>query len=453
MKEDEESPAIVSLSVRHGTVLGVASIVLMAGAHAALADDVTPETWSLHGQATFVEQYHPAFRSLFRGKNSLDPGSRGDETFDATAFGGVRLWDGGEAYADLEIDQGFGISGTVGLAGFSSGEAYKVGAEEPYARLQRLFFRQTFDLGGDVETIDGDANKLAGSRTKNNIVITAGKFSVTDIFDADDYAHDPKKDFLNWSLIDSGAFDYAADAWGYSYGIAGEWNQDCWTVRLGLFDLSRVPNTTKLVRGFGQYELDGEVEERHTIFGQSGKVKLLGWFNRGRMGSYEDALALAASTHSTPDTALVRRPATRPGIAVDVEQQLGGDLGAFMRLSANDGSEEGFEFTEINRSIAAGLSWKGTRWDRPDDTVGGAFVVNDISHSARAYFAAGGMGILIGDGGLAHYGTEDIAEVYYSAALTKWLSASADYQFVAHPAYNSDRGPVSILGARLHAEF
>jgi high affinity Mn2+ porin len=441
------------MPLRRGVLASLAALTFAGATGFSRADDAVPETWSLHAQSTFVEQYHPAFRSLARGKNSLDPGSRGDETFDATAFGGVRLWNGGEAYADLEIDQGFGLSGTVGLAGFSSGEAYKVGAEEPYARLQRLFFRQTFDLGGDVETIHADANQLAGSRSKNNVVITAGKFSVTDVFDNDDYAHDPKKDFLNWSIIDSGAFDYAADAWGYSYGLAGEWNQDWWTLRLGLFDLSRVPNTTRLVRWFGQYELVAEAEARHTLMGRDGKVKLLAYFNRGRMGSYEDALALAAATHSTPDTALVRRPATRPGVALDIEQQIDGDLGVFARLSMNDGSEEAYEFTEINRSAVVGLSLKGTSWSRPDDTIGAAFVVNDISHSARAYLAAGGLGILIGDGSLRHYGTEDIAEVYYSASLTKWLSASADYQFVANPAYNGDRGPVSILGARLHAEY
>ena len=197
------------------------------------------EDWSLHGQTTFVDQYHPAFRSPYRGHNSLDPGSRGNETFDTTLFAGVRLWDGGEAYADPEIDQGFGLSNTVGVAGFPSGEAYKVGKAEPYFRLQRLFFRQSFDLGGDVQTIEPGANQLGGARSADNVVITAGKMSVTDVFDTNSYAHDPKADFLNWSLIDAGAFDYAADAWGYSYGITAEWTQAWWTLRAGLFDSSR----------------------------------------------------------------------------------------------------------------------------------------------------------------------------------------------------------------------
>jgi high affinity Mn2+ porin len=425
--------------------------LLLFGAGASAATD--SETWSVHGQVTFVEQYHPAFRSPYSGRNSLSGKSLGDETFDATLFAGARLWDGGELYADPEIDQGFGLSNTIGLAGFSSGEAYKVGKANPYFRLQRLFFRQTFDLGGAAKEIDADANQLAGTTTENNLVVTVGKFSAVDIFDTNTYAHDPKHDFLNWSLIDSGAYDYAADAWGYSYGLAAEWTQAWWTLRVGLFDLSRVPNTTELVRGFGQYELVAEGEERHTLWGKNGKVKLLVFANRGRMGSYRDAVALGIATHATPDTALVRRPAFRPGVVLNGEQELGDGLGAFVRLSLNDGSEEAFEFTEINRSAAIGLSLNGAAWQRPNDTVGLAGVVNVLSDSARAYFAAGGNGILIGDGRLPHYDSEDILEAYYNAQLTAWLTAGADYQFIAHPAYNADRGPVSILGFRLHASW
>lgn len=418
---------------------------------ASAADD--PEDWSLHGQMTFVDQYHPAFKSPYSGANSLDFGSRGDETFDATLFAGIRLWDGGEAYVDPEIDQGFGLSDTLGIAGFPSGEAYKVGKSTPYFRLQRLFLRQTFDLGGEEEQVKADQNQLGGTRTADNLIITAGKISVTDIFDTNSFAHDPKNDFLNWSIIDAGSFDYAADAWGYSYGIASEWTQDWWTLRAGLFDLSRIPNTTELETNFSQFELVGEAEGRHTWWGEPGKLKLLGFVNRGRMGSYNDAVKLGQLTGQTPDTALVRRYASRPGLSVNFEQQIDDDLGAFARASLNDGSKEAYEFSEINRSLSAGLSLKGTKWGRPDDTVGVAGVVNALSSSAKAYFAAGGLGILIGDGQLPRYGTEDIIETYYSAQVTDWLAASADYQFVADPAYARDRGPVSVLSARLHAQF
>jgi len=432
----------------------VTAILLMSllASHGWAADG-NDERWSLHGQATFVDQYHPAFKSAYRGPNSMDPGSRGNETVDLTLYAGLRLWDGGEAYANPEIDQGFGLSNTLGAAGFPSGEAYKVGKSSPYFRLQRLFFRQTFDLGGGIENIEDGPNQLGGIRTANNLILTGGKISPTDIFDTNTYAHDPKSDFLNWSLIDAGAFDYAADAWGYSYGIVGEWNQDWWTLRAGLFNLSRVPNTTELERDFSQFEAVGEAESRHTLLGKPGKVKLLGFVNRGRMGSYTDAVHLAQTTGTTPDMALARRYASRPGGALNVEQQITDDLGGFARVSLNDGSKEAYEFTEINRSVALGLAMKGNGWGRPDDTWGVAGVVNALSDSAKTYFAAGGMGILIGDGQLRRYGTENIIETYYSFAATDRISVSADYQLIVNPAYSRDRGPVSVLGVRLHGEF
>jgi high affinity Mn2+ porin len=339
------------------------------------------------------------------------------------------------------------------VAGFPSGEAYKVGKASPYFRLQRLFFRQTFDLGGDSQNVEPDANQLGGAKTADNLVITAGKMAVSDIFDTNTYAHDPKHDFLNWAVIDAGAFDYAADAWGYSYGIASEWTQNWWTLRAGLFDLSRIPNTTALETNFSQFELVAEAEERHTWWREPGKLKLLGFLNRGRMASYNDAIRLAQMTGQTPDAALVRRYASRPGMSVNFEQQIDDNLGAFVRASLNDGSKEAYEFTEINRSVSAGLSLKGTGWGRSADTIGIAGVVNAISASAQRYFAAGGLGILIGDGQLQHYGTENILESYYSAHVTDWLTASADYQFISNPAYNQSRGPVSVLGVRLHAQF
>ncbi len=430
-------------------LLGLLPFIVLASA--ARADDSSP--WSLHAQTTFVVQYHPAFRSPYQGANSLSPKSLGNETFDATGFLGVRIWKGGEIYADPEIDQGFGLSNTLGAAGFPSGEAYKVGQASPYFRLQRLFFRQSFDLGGETQTIDDDQNQVAGTRTADNLVLTGGKMSVTDIFDTNAYAHDPKGDFLNWSLIDSGAFDYAADAWGYSYGIAAEWTEDWWTLRAGLYDLSRVPNSTELETDFSQFEIVGEAEARTAWFGHSGKIKLLGFVNRGRMGDYLDAVALGQATGTVPDTALVRQYKSRPGGVLNLEQQVTDDLGAFARLSLNDGSKEAYEFTEINRSIAVGLSLKGASWGRKDDVIGFAGVNNVLSDSARAYFADGGLGILIGDGRLPHYGDERILEIYYDAAMTGWLSLSADYQFIDNPAYNSDRGPVSVFAGRIHAQL
>ncbi|MDD5297894.1 MAG: carbohydrate porin [Rhodocyclaceae bacterium] len=424
-----------------------------AMAHSSSAPDgLPPEGWSIHGQMTNVTQWHPSFSAPYTGPNSLDPRRRNAETTDVTLFLGGRLWQGVELYLNPEYDQGFGLGNTLGMAGFPSGEAYKIGANTPYLRLPRAFIRQVIGLGGEQQKVEPGANQLAGSQPVENVTITLGKFSPVDIFDTNAYAHDPRADFLNWAIVDAGAYDYAADAWGFTKGGAVEWTQSWWTLRGGYFTLSTIPNTTTLDRNFKQYEWVGEVEARHQFLARPGKVKLLGYVNRGYMGGYADAVRLARQTNSTPDMARVRSFASRPGYALNVEQELAADLGFFARASVNDGGKEAFEFTEINRSLSAGLSLKGDRWGRHDDTVGLAVVVNALSSEARDYFAAGGMGILIGDGGL-NYGSEKIAELYYSWRVEKRLTLGADYQYVVNPAYNRDRGPVPILGLRLHAEF
>lgn len=442
---------------RHGRPALASAALLVLFASGARADDsnglLVGEDWAIHGQITLVEQFHPAFSSPYRGTNSLDPGNRGDETIAATLDAGLRPWTNGEVWADPEIDQGFGISDTLGIAAFPSGEAYKVGAATPYFRLQRLFVRQTIDLGGEQQNVESGLNQFAGSHTADNLVLTAGKFSVVDIFDTNDYAHDPSKDFFNWAVIDSGAYDYAADSWGYSYGGAAELTVDWWTLRGGLFDLSKIPNGKHLETGFRQFEIVAEAEERHKLLGRDGKVKLLGFVNRGDMGSYNDAVALAEATGAVPNTALVRNYRSRPGVALNVQQEIVENVGVFARASYNDGSQEAYEFTEINRGLSTGVSVKGSYWDRKDDTVGAAYIVDGISHAAQRYFAAGGLGILIGDGRLPHYALENGFETYYSAQLSSWFAATADYQLIVNPAYNADRGPVSIFGLRLHAEF
>lgn len=411
-----------------------------------------PESFAVHGQFTAVDQYHPAFSAAYSGPNSLDSVARSAETMDLTLFAGLRLWKDAEAWINPEIDQGFGLNNTLGIAGYSSGEAYKVGANAPYLRLPRAFFRQVVNLGGETLATESAPNQLAGTRQSDNLTITAGKFSVVDVFDTNTYAHDPRSDFLNWAIIESGAFDYAADSWGYTYGVAAELSLGRWTVRGGVFDLSKTPNSTKLDPEFRQYEVLGELEERHQWREHDGKLKLLFFANHGRMGSYEDALQLAAATGATPDVSQVRHNASRPGMALNFEQEVSSDLGVFARASQNEGSKETFDFTDINRSVSAGFALRGDRWGRHDDTLGLAAVANGLSGDARNYFAAGGLGVLIGDGQL-NYGLEKIAETYYSAHLMPHLTLAVDYQYVTNPAYNRDRGPVSIFAIRLHADF
>jgi len=417
-------------------------------------DESAPQQWAINGQATNVWLLQPAFRSPYQGPQSLSPAANGRETLDATVYAGFRPWQGAEIWINPEIDQGFGLSNSYGVAGYLSGEAYKVGEASPYYRMPRGFFRQTIDLGGETRKVDPDLNQLGGSQTANRLVITIGKYSVVDIFDNNKYAHDPRNDFFNWSIIDAGTFDYAADAWGSTYGAAVEWYQDWWTIRVGLFDLSLTPNSIPLDNRFiQQAQLVTELEERHTLWDQPGKFRVLYWLTRGDLGTYSSALALAAATGTTPSTAAVRNYRSKYGVVLNLEQQLTADLGFFARAGWTQGNVEEDDFTDIDQSVSAGLSLAGTRWGRPDDTVGLAVAANQTSHEAKLYFAAGGLGGIIGDGQLPEAGPEQIIETYYSLAVFSFAHVTADYQFVNNPGYNRQRGPVSVFAVRLHAEF
>ena len=415
--------------------------------------EAPPQDFAIHAQSTFEDQATLAFTSPYRGANSLDPATRGRETFDATLFVGARLWRGAQIWITPEIDQGFGLSNTLGLAGFSSGEAYKVGKAAPYVRLQRAFLRQTVDLGGESGAVGADSMHLRGRQSANRIVITLGKFSVTDIFDSNDFAHDPRGDFMNWSLIDTGSFDYAADAWGYTTGGAIEWYQGRWTARAGVFNLSVIPNNEVLEKSFSQFQMLGELEHRHTIRGRPGTLKITGFVSRGRMATFDDAVQLGLATEAMPNVADVRHYRSRAGVSVNLQQQITDSLGVFARAGVSDGRYESYEFTDIDRTVSAGVSLKGAAWGRKADTLGFAGVMNAISAAHQRYLAAGGLGILVGDGRLPHPGPEGILETYYSFAPVGPARLTLDYQFVNNPAYNRDRGPVSIISARVHVQF
>lgn len=427
------------------------SLSAPAIAEPAIEEIQTPTNTAAHLQFTNVTQRHPRINSPYVGTNSLSAVGRTEETTDITLYLGARLWRGAEIWANPEVDQGFGFDKTVGIAGFPNGEAYKIGANAPYLRVPRLFIRQTLELGGEHQYIEPLANQMGGPTTTDNLTVTVGKFAMTDVFDTNRFAHDARNDFLNWSVLDAGAFDYAADSWGFTYGVSAELNLGPWTTRAGIFQLSKVPNGKVVAVDFQQLSYVAEVERRHDWFGLQGSVKLLGFVNRGRMGRYTEAVALAQGSNVGADITLVRRKASRPGFAINIEQDLAPGVGMFARVSANDGSKEAYEFTEINRSISAGLSLKGSPWRRDDDVLGAAAVVNQLSRSARSYFQAGGMGILIGDGNL-NYGNEAILEAYYAVRLNRFTRFSIDYQHVSNPAYNRDRGPVSVYSARLHLE-
>lgn len=424
----------------------------MAATTWAAGEEPAAESFAVHGQFTYVEQETSGFNAPYAGPNSLSP-NRGAETIDATLYLGALLWPGAEGWINGEIDQGFGLDDTFGAAGFPSGEAYKIGKNQPYLRLPRLFIRQTLNLDGARQSVDAAANQLGGWRGANRIVISVGKFSVGDVFDVNQYAHDPRADFLNWAVIDAGTFDYAADAWGYTAGAAIEWYQGAWTLRGGLFDLSNVPNSPHLDPGFHEFQSVLELERRHEIAGHAGRLLITAFDSRGRMGLLDDAVQLAGSTGGAVDIAAVRRYRGRAGADINLEQQLTTELGAFARLGKAGGNVEPYEFTDIDRTVSAGLSLRGTRWQRGDDTAGLAAINNGISAARERYLNAGGLGILVGDGRLPHPAPEQIIETYYSLALLGVAQLSFDYQWINHPAYNRDRGPASVFAVRLHAAY
>ena len=419
----------------------------------------TADVFAVHGQATYVQQSYPAFRSPYEGTNSLTGGAQSKQTFDVTLSTGIKLWQGAEFWANPEIDQGFGFDNTHGAAGFPSAEAYKIGSSTPYARLQRAFLRQTVNLGGETEEVPDDFYQFKETRSTDRLVFTVGRFGIIDIFDTNRYANNPKADFLNWSVVNAGTFDYAGDGWGYTYGAAAEWYTGRWTLRGGMFDLSVTPAGGVSPLGyaldptFQQFQMVGEIEERHELWGQPGKIKLTGFLSRGSAGDFSNAVALAQVTGMPADINAVRSYTSRPGVSLNIEQQVTETLGAFFRAGWADGNIEPWDFTDIDRTVSGGVSINGKSWGRPDDTIGIAGVVNGISSAHVAFLNAGGLGILIGDGQLPNYRTEKILEAYYSYALTASTRLTFDYQFLANPGYNADRGPVNILAARAHWQF
>jgi high affinity Mn2+ porin len=431
--------------------LGVADADMAAHA----SSDAWPigrDNWNIHGQFTFVEQGYPAFRSPYEGANSLSGANQAKNTGSATAFIGFRPWDGTDIYINPEIMQGFGLSDTVGVAAFPNTEAQKASFPMPRSNLARVYVQQTFGLGGEQETIEDGPNQLAGKEDISRITLIAGKLSVTDFFDNNSYAHDGRTQFFNWQLFCCGSYDWSMDRISYTWGAMAELNQKFWAFRAGYFLVPVVSNVDSFDTHFPDGEYIGELELRYSLFAQPGKLRLLAWANRANMGSYADALAEPITTPTYPNITLVRQVRTNYGFAANLEQAITAELGVFSRASWSPGLDEIIGWTDCDESVSAGAVLKGTSWGRANDTVGIGGVLGGLSPAARAYFAAGGLGILIGDGAL-NYRPEKVLESYYSYSLNKWVSLTFDYQFVADPAYNADRGPVHIFSGRLHAQF
>ena len=409
--------------------------------------------FEFHAQGTWIFQDKPSFSAAYSGPQSLETRAETSFTLSSTGYFAAHLWSGGEFYLDAELFRGQPFSNLLGFGGFPNGELQKGIGHDLADYIPRAFWRQTFGLGGASDEEQSDQHQLGETLDHNRLVLTVGKLAVTDLFDNNQFSHDPRTQFMNWASYDYGSYDFAADVRGYSWGVAAELDEGDWAFRAGRFLMPRLADGNQLNYSIMNYHGDQvEVDHAHALFGQPGKLRIMMFLNRSIMGSFDDALAYAARNHAIPSVANVRKPQDKRGYGLNGEQNLSDDVAVFARLGWADGQTETYAFAEIERTDQIGLSIKGTRWKRADDTIGVVYLQNGLSTAHQHYLADGGLGVFIGDGALSYH-TENIVETYYSIAVNKYLSFSLDYQHIANPAYNSARGPVSIYGTRLHAEY
>ena len=426
---------------------------MLALAQVGYAQDV-PEETSAKVQTTYVWQRKSPFGAPYSGPHSLSPDREKSYSFTATAALGTRAWTGGEFYFNPEVAQGVPLSGLTGLGGFTNGEIARTSGPNPTFYRARLFARQTWGFGGGSESVQSDANQLAGSVDRRRLVLTAGNLAVLDIFDDNRFSHDPRTQFLNWSLMTHGAYDYAADARGYSWGFALEYFQDALTLRAARFIQPKEPNQLALdPRVFKHYGDQVEIERAYALANRPGKLRILVFRNVARMAGYQDALDLAAQAGGAPDINAVRTvERVKHGLGLNFEQEISPTVGLFGRASWADGQTETYAFTEIDRSLSGGVSVKGGAFGRARDSLGIAYVRNGLSTAHRDYLGAGGLGFFLGDGAL-NYRPENILEAYYSLNVAKNTLFSADFQRISNLGYNADRGPATVVSARLHYGF
>lgn len=432
------------------SALALASAMMaLCPLRAAFADDAEN---TFHFQATTVSQLHPSFDSPYFGQNSMSGPYESRTSLTSTIFVGHKLWKDGALYVNPELTALTGLSGTHGIAAFPNGEIYRVDDPSPKLNVSRLFIEQDIGLGGESEKIEDDINQLASVKDQERVTVVAGKFSLNDYFDDNTYSHDPRTQFLNWALMDNGAWDYAADTRGYTWGLYLELHEPSWSFRVASVLEPKVANQLALDPHFLQVRGDNaEFEYRYRVHDvHPGKIRLLAYRNVAHMGLYQDAIA---ANPTAPDIISVEGPnLVKFGFGLNLEQGLTSDLGVFARAGWNNGTTETWAFTEIDRTLSAGMSLKGTSWSRPNDTVGAALIWDGLSKDHADYIAAGGYGFMIGDGAL-NYAPEEILETYYSYQLLREVAVSGDYQFVENPGYNHDRGPVHILSLRLHYQI
>jgi high affinity Mn2+ porin len=416
---------------------------------AAKQDRLEELGWMIRGQATFILQGQAGFSSPYRAAGSLTPAAQARNTLSTDLIFGRRLWQGADIIFNPSVTRGFGLSNSTGAAGFPNGEAFRLGTTEPNIFVPRVFFRQTIGLSGDTVPTDNDPLRFSEPMARERITITVGKFAVWDIFDDNRYAHDARTQFMNWALVGGGAFDYAADARGFTEGVAIEWENGHWAVRGGAFRVARQVNGLFLDPSVTRaFQLLGSVERFWHIGEREGAVRVIYGASRSRQSPWSEIDPSNPSTFDlNPHSYRLKN-----NLTISADQQITEDLGVFGRVSWNDGQTQNWMFTEMDRAVSVGGALTGQRWNRPNDTVGLGTNVGWISAGRRRYLEAGGIGFITGDGRL-NYRPEWVTELYYDARVAPGVNMAVGYQLLVNPAYNTDRGPVNVFSLRLRTAF
>lgn len=413
-----------------------------------------PDRINFHTDLVGIYQGYPSFNSPYEGAKSFRSNGEAREIVTLDLFAGLRLWEGGEFWINPELNQGFGVAGSVGLVGFPNNAAFKIGQAVPYSRVEEYFIRQTFNLGGAVTDLPAGEINFAGVEAANRLVITIGRVPEFTLIGTNKY-YDTRAGFGSWNYGFPTTFDFGSDPWGTTYGALGEYYFGRFAVRLGIFDLSQDSEDSLngsgvvLSNDLSEYNIAGELEEDHTIFGQPGKFKVMGFFDHGYMGDINSAIAYAQANGITPEFEPVRQYATKPGFLLNLEQQVTNDVGLFALFGMQNGQFEIFDVDDSNINLSTGIAISGQKWGRPNDVLGIAGAINNISSEYKRYLSLGGLGVEIGDGQLPQSGPEKNLDVYYKYQILDSTSLTFDYEHFVNPAYNEQRGPINTFSGRV----
>jgi high affinity Mn2+ porin len=419
--------------------------------------------WALGGQITEITQGNTRMHSPYSNPTlSFGPGPTLGWTLTTSLFGAVTPWPDALIAIEPEYADGRGMPNASGLAGYPNAEIIRVPALASTPYLARVFYHQDFPLTAErVEAqqefearfMPAGAHPPTREQAPSRLELTIGKIAANDFFDVSAIASDQRHGFMNWALIDQGAWDFMADTRGYTWAavLALETPRLALRGAVGLMPTTaNGPNLDWNLAHHRSEMVEGEYHYR--MFERPGTIKIMAYLNHAHMGRYSDALAQAGSG-ATPDIHRVERVgAIKSGGGLLVDQQISTDVALFLRLGANDGQTETFAFTEIDRSASLGAQLRGSAWGRAGDRVGLAIAVSGLSDVHAQYLSAGGRGFQLGDGGLS-YALETLAEMYYSFPITRYVELAFDAQTVVNPGMNSSRGAVAIFGFRLHAHL